>query len=66
MTPIEALERIFSYVSYVNIHGVGEQPEPNEDGSPQAVRVHPDEFWRIFQEIGRIASEALDDKAVSK
>lgn len=54
---VEALDRIFSYVSYVNIHGVGDQPEPN--GHPQPLRVPPDEFWRIFQEIGSLASGAL-------
>jgi hypothetical protein len=53
----EALDRIFSYVSYVNIHGVGRQPEPN--GLPQPMRVSPEEFMRIFQEIGKIASAAL-------
>jgi len=54
---LAALDRIFSYVSYVNIHGIGEQPEPN--GLPQPMRVPPDEFGRIFQEIGKLASEAL-------
>lgn len=54
-----ALDRIFSYVSYVNIHGVGEQPEPREDGFPQPMRVQPEEFQRIFQEIGTLASFTL-------
>lgn len=54
---LEALDRIFSYVSYVNIHGVGDQPESN--GLPQPMRVPPDEFARIFQEIGKLASSAL-------
>jgi hypothetical protein len=53
----DALDRIFSYVSYINIHGVGEQPEPT--GSPQPLRVAPEEFHRIFQDIGRLAREAL-------
>lgn len=53
----EALERIFSYVSYVNIHGVGEQPEPN--GHPQPVKVSPEEFAHTFQEIGNQARIAL-------
>jgi hypothetical protein len=56
---VAALDRIFSYVSYVNIHGVGEQPPPREDGQPQPMRVPPEEFARIFQEIGRLASAAL-------
>lgn len=56
---VAALDRIFSYVSYVNIHGVGEQPEPREDGQPQPMRVPPEEFARIFQEIGTLASFAL-------
>lgn len=57
-----ALDKIFSYVSYVNIHGVGEQPEPN--GLPQPMRVPPDEFARIFQEIGKLASSALSKAEV--
>lgn len=57
---VKALDRIFSYVSYVNIHGVGEQPAPREDGLPQPMRVPPEEFARIFQEIGKLASAALN------
>lgn len=54
---LAALDRIFSYVSYVNIHGLGEQPEPN--GAPQPLRVHLGEFVLIFQEIGSLASAAI-------
>ena len=53
----DALDKIFSYVSYVNIHGVGEQPQSN--GEPQPVRLSLEEFWRIFQEIGKLSSAAL-------
>jgi hypothetical protein len=52
-----ALDEIWLSVSYVNVHGVGEQAEPN--GLPQPVRVKPDEFWSLFQRIGKIATEAL-------
>jgi hypothetical protein len=55
----EALDRIFSYVSYVNIHGVGGQPEPTPEIGPQPMRCPPDEFWRIFQDIGTRAAAAM-------
>jgi hypothetical protein len=55
----DALDKIFSIVSYVNIHGVGEQPEPTPEIGPQAMRCQPEEFWRLFQQIGTLASEAL-------
>jgi len=51
--------RIFMRVSYINIHGVGEQPEPT--GLPQPMRASPDEFKRIWQEIGKLAGAALDE-----
>jgi len=54
---VAALDKIFSRISYVNIHGVGEQPEPT--GDPQPVRVSKEEFWRLFQEIGTVAAAAL-------
>lgn len=53
----DALDKIFSRVSYINIHGVGPQPESN--GLPQQVRISTAEFWDIFQSIGKLASEAL-------
>ncbi len=56
---VAALENIFSRVSYINIHGVGEQPPPNENGTPQPVRATPDEFWSLFQDIGTLAADAL-------
>jgi hypothetical protein len=62
----EALDRIFSYISYVNIHGVGEQPDPTPEIGPQPLKCPPDEFWRIFQDIGDRASAAMrlvDDAA---
>lgn len=55
----DALDRIFSYVSYVNIHGVGEQPEPTPEIAPQPLKCPTDEFWRIFQDIGTRASAAM-------
>ncbi|MGX1096545.1 Lar family restriction alleviation protein [Amorphus sp. MBR-141] len=55
-----ALDSIFSLISYVNIHGVGQQPEPT--GEPQPMRVSPIEFWSIFQQIGKLASAALQPK----
>jgi hypothetical protein len=54
----DALDRIFSFISYINIHGVGEQLEVIP-GLPQPVLCHPDEFWRIFQDIGKLAAAAL-------
>lgn len=54
-----ALDEIFMRVSYINIHGVGEQPEPT--GLPQPMRASPDEFKRIWQEIGKLAGAALDE-----
>lgn len=53
-----ALDQIFSLVSYINIHGVGEQPEAIP-GCPQPIKASPDEFWRIWNQIGDIASAAL-------
>jgi hypothetical protein len=55
----EALDEIFTRISYINIHGVGEQPEPT--GIPQPMRASPDEFRRIWQEIGNLAGAALDE-----
>ena len=55
---VEALDKIFSYVSYINIHGVGPQPAP-EAGNPQLLRASPDEFMHIWKEIGDTAAAAL-------
>lgn len=57
----DALDKIFSLIAYVNIHGVGAQPEPS--GEPQVMRVPPDEFRRIWTEIGDTARAALEAKS---
>jgi hypothetical protein len=57
----DALDKIFSLIAYVNIHGVGAQPEPS--GEPQVMRVPPDEFHRIWTEIGDTARVALEAKS---
>ena len=50
---------IFSIVSYINIHGVGVQPEPRFDGAPSPLRCSPEEFERLFQQIGILSRNAL-------
>lgn len=56
---LDALDKILSIVSYINVHGVGEQPEPTPEIGPQATRCPPSEFWRLFQQIGKLSSQAL-------
>ena len=56
---VEALDTIFSRVSYINIHGVGEQPGPDPDGNPQPMRVPVETFHYIWKEIGDTAAAAL-------
>jgi hypothetical protein len=56
---LEALDKIFSIVSYVNIHGVGKQPEATPEIGPQPLRCPHEEFWRLFQQIGKLSSDAL-------
>ena len=56
---VEALETIFSRVSYINIHGVGGQPERDPDGNPQPMRVPVETFHYIWKEIGDTAAAAL-------
>jgi hypothetical protein len=55
----ETFDSIAMMVSYVILHGVGEQPPPSPDG-PQVMRVAPEEFWRIFSKIGEDAAAARD------
>ena len=56
---VDALDTIFSRISYVNIHGVGSQPDPDPEGNPQPIRVSLEEFHHIWKEIGDIAAAAL-------
>jgi hypothetical protein len=55
----DALDEIFSIVSYINIHGVGEQPEPTLESGPQPMRCPSGEFQWLFQRIGKLSSDAL-------
>lgn len=56
--PAETLEWIAMIVSYITVHGVGEQPEP-VSGHPQIMRVSRKDFAKLFAEIGTRARAAL-------
>jgi hypothetical protein len=56
---VAALDNIFSRISYINIHGVGEQPEPDHDGNPQPMRVSLESFHAIWKEMADVAAAAL-------
>lgn len=55
----DALDMIFSLISYINIHGVGDQPPPRDDGLPQVKRASIAELGSILARIGTLASGAL-------